>query len=342
MKVKGHSNLIYALKDGEIVGIQEAQSGLKCGCYCPACGGALVAKKGEKMMHHFSHYVGHNCEYGYESSLHLAAKDILSKAKRMVLPSVYIDFPDSYKKSEKVCDSVEIEIEKVELEKRYNDVIPDIVVYVGGKQLFVEIYVTHAIDDIKLQKIKDANISTIEIDLSKMSEDITMEALSEILLSNSEEKKWKYNALANKRLNDFYEVSDKREIINRGMALHVDYCPIKSRVWKGKPYANLTDDCLCCEYCIFAGHENILCSGRLRISSIKDFSIPVEKRIKDSEDVLDDLREISIVAGRCPNCGGKLMNRKSQYGEFLGCSNYPHCRFMVYTDPKTGVLKTKA
>ena len=102
MKVKGHSNLIYALKDGEIVGIQEAQSGLKCGCYCPACGEALVAKKGEKMMHHFSHYAGHNCEYGYESSLHLAAKDILSKAKRMVLPAVYIDFPDSYKKSEKV------------------------------------------------------------------------------------------------------------------------------------------------------------------------------------------------------------------------------------------------
>lgn len=342
MKVKGHSNLIYAIKDGEIVGIQEVESGLKCGCCCPACGEVLVAKKGEKMMHHFSHYAGHNCEYGYETSLHLAAKDILSKANKMVLPPVCVDFPDSYKKSEKICDSVEIEIEKVELERRYNDVIPDIVVYAGGRQLFVEIYVTHAIDDIKFQKIKDANISTIEIDLSKTSEDITVETLSEILLSNSEEKKWKYNAVANKRLNDFYKVSDEREIINRGMALHVDYCPIKSRVWRGKPYANLMDDCLYCEYCVLAGHENILCSGRLRISSIKDFSIPIEKRIKDSEDMLDDLREMALVAGKCPNCGGKLMKRQSQYGEFLGCSNYPSCRFMAYKDPKTGELKTKA
>ena len=82
MRSKGHTNLIYALKDDEIIGIQEVESGLKCGCCCPACGEVLVAKKGEKMMHHFSHYAVNNCEYGYESSIHLAAKDILSKAKK--------------------------------------------------------------------------------------------------------------------------------------------------------------------------------------------------------------------------------------------------------------------
>ncbi len=47
---------------------------------------------------------GHNCEYGYESSLHLAAKDILSKAKKIVIPPVYVKFPDSYKKDELVCE----------------------------------------------------------------------------------------------------------------------------------------------------------------------------------------------------------------------------------------------
>lgn len=29
----------------------------------------------------------------------------------------------------------------------------------------------------------------------------------------------------------------------------------------------------------------------------------------------------------CPKCGGKLLNRKGQYGDFLGCSNYPKCKF---------------
>ena len=40
--------LTYALKDGEIVSIEDVKSGLNCGCICPACSDPLVAKKGEK------------------------------------------------------------------------------------------------------------------------------------------------------------------------------------------------------------------------------------------------------------------------------------------------------
>ena len=29
---------------------------------------------------------------------------------------------------------------------------------------------------------------------------------------------------------------------------------------------------------------------------------------------------------RCPSCNGKLIQRRSQYGAFLGCSNYPRCK----------------
>lgn len=29
----------------------------------------------------------------------------------------------------------------------------------------------------------------------------------------------------------------------------------------------------------------------------------------------------------CPKCGGTLIQRKGKYGEFLGCSNYPKCKF---------------
>lgn len=29
----------------------------------------------------------------------------------------------------------------------------------------------------------------------------------------------------------------------------------------------------------------------------------------------------------CPQCGGTLMKRKGKFGEFLGCSNYPKCRY---------------
>ena len=162
-----HSKLIYALKGGNIVSIADVPSGKKCGCVCPACGDELIARKGQKRMHHFAHRSNEDCEYGYESSLHLAAKDILSRAKKMVIPPVYVEFPQSSKSKQLLYLEKKISFDHVELEKRFDDIIPDIVVYSGDKYFFIEIYVTHPIDDEKLKKLKGKKISTIEIDLSK-------------------------------------------------------------------------------------------------------------------------------------------------------------------------------
>lgn len=32
---------------------------------------------------------------------------------------------------------------------------------------------------------------------------------------------------------------------------------------------------------------------------------------------------------RCPRCGGELIKRNGKYGEFMGCSNFPKCRFVM-------------
>ncbi len=29
----------------------------------------------------------------------------------------------------------------------------------------------------------------------------------------------------------------------------------------------------------------------------------------------------------CPRCGGKLIKKNGKFGEFIGCSNYPNCKF---------------
>ena len=29
----------------------------------------------------------------------------------------------------------------------------------------------------------------------------------------------------------------------------------------------------------------------------------------------------------CPECGGRLTERKGPYGTFIGCKNYPDCRY---------------
>lgn len=36
---------------------------------------------------------------------------------------------------------------------------------------------------------------------------------------------------------------------------------------------------------------------------------------------------VSVSNGYCPRCGGKLVLRSGQYGQFYGCSNYPNCRY---------------
>lgn len=315
-----HSKLIYALKDGNIVSIDEVQSGKDCGCVCPACGDELIARKGEKRMHHFAHRSNEDCEYGYESSLHLAAKDILSRSEKMVIPPIYVEFPQSGKPKELISMEREISIDNVELEKRFDDIIPDIVVYSGDKYFFIEIYVSHPIDDEKLKKLKEKNISTIEIDLSKIKRDISVEELSDILLKASDRKSWKYNAVSEKWYQRFVKASDKMPLTQRGLALHVDGCPIGIRNWKGKNYANFVDDCTGCEYCISYAHEGyILCSGRERIATKKDFLISKEERISNSNNPLPKIE-------KCPNCKVQLVRAKKDKGDVWQC---PRCTFYI-------------
>lgn len=327
------NNLIYAIKNGEVVHISEVESGLKCGCVCPSCEENLVAKKGTERVHHFAHRSGHNCEYGYETSLHLAAKDILSNAKEFMLPEVFVEFPNSNKEKQLLSSARRIPIDNVKLEKRYCDMIPDIVLVSGEKVLIVEIFVTHRIDDIKLEKIKNANISTIEIDLSKQDKTITKEDLSQILLRNSDLKIWKYNASANEKLNRFYSVSERLKIDSSDNDPKIDDCPIDLRIWKKKSYAYFKEDCLNCKFLIDANSEEIICSGKRRISTIKDFNVSYEQRLEKwkKENPNKDTKNAILF---CPYCGEELLEKHGRYRSSLDCRNEPYCKFSVRCDKK--------
>lgn len=74
----------------------------------------------------------------------------------------------------------------------------------------MEIFVTHQVDERKLSKLQNNNISTLEIDLSKLDRMIPLEELQEILLQSNKAKKWIYNAVATKWLSRFKKVADKK------------------------------------------------------------------------------------------------------------------------------------
>lgn len=42
-----------------------------------------------------------------------------------------------------------------------------------------------------------------------------------------------------------------------------------------------------------------------------------------------EYRNNLVSSGRCPKCGGMLVERHGQYGRFLGCSNYPQCKYIL-------------
>lgn len=151
------------VKVNKIIHISEVESGLACDCICPNCKKKLIARKGEIRAHHFAHYNGEECDLGVETSLHLGAKMILQRHKKLVVPSIYIEFGDRGKI--KISREKEISFESINLETKFKDIIPDVTGYINGKFLFIEITVTHDLTKDKIGTIKRECIDTLEINL---------------------------------------------------------------------------------------------------------------------------------------------------------------------------------
>lgn len=75
-------------------------------------------------------------------------------------------------------------------------------------------------------------------------------------------------------------------------------------------------------------------------SSLDKIATGKDNRVHFLTDFYSDLeKEISKVtpnveAKKCPECGGNLIIRKSRYGMFLGCSNYPKCNHIEKINSK--------
>jgi hypothetical protein len=302
----------------------------------PACGEELIAKKGNRMIHHFAHKTTIECEFGYQTSLHLAAKKIISENPEITIPALYLDFPGVYKKELIDAERI-VKVTDVILEKKIDNIIPDILLITDKGKIIVEIFVTHEIDEEKLDKIKYLDIPTIEINLSGFDRNITEEDLKEILINGNQNKVWIHNGKRREVYERFVAQAEYKKVINRNYALHVDNCPVQRRIWKGKSYANFIDDCDECDFYISCtnilqedeyGYErSILCTGKNCIAHPEDLDIPIEKRKRDYKEKREEEKFELIGQGICPYCGNSLEIKNGKHGEFTGCSNFPHCRF---------------
>lgn len=174
------------------------ESGLRCNCVCPNCGERLQAKlpkTKEDFTPRFAHHNADTCDYATETALHMKAKEIIEREKRMVIPIVVAYYNNL---SKEVSPKREVSFDRVALERRVGNIIPDILAYKEERPLMIEITITHGIDDDKFEKIEKLGISTLEIDLSDMDTDFDPEFLRDQIIDSIDNKFWVFNAVEEK------------------------------------------------------------------------------------------------------------------------------------------------
>lgn len=171
---------------------------MRCNCVCPNCGERLQAKlpkTKEDFTPRFAHHNADTCDYATETALHMKAKEIIEREKRMIIPSVVAYYNNL---SKEVSPEREVSFDRVVLESRVGNVIPDILTYKEERPLMIEITITHGIDDEKFEKIEKLGISTLEVDLSDMDTNVDPEFLRNQIIDSLDSKFWVYNAVVEK------------------------------------------------------------------------------------------------------------------------------------------------
>lgn len=190
--------LTYAIdKDTRrLVSVKDVKNGLACNCICPNCGADLVARQGKVRIPHFAHHNDdeRSCshEAAYESQIHQLSKEIIASTCEVAVPSF------SYQ-GKVVLEEYCFHFESVELEKEFeNGLRPDCVGIFKGKNgkrhapIWIEINNTHAVDDEKKAQIVKDGIFCLEIDVSQVSQDETIdkEKLTRFLLNDASNRRW--------------------------------------------------------------------------------------------------------------------------------------------------------
>ncbi|WP_281243158.1 competence protein CoiA family protein [Gemmobacter aquatilis] len=163
--------------NGDLIHIRDARQG-KTDLTCPDCGMALIAKKGAIRVHHFAHSNGEECVAAGETALHREAKNVLIATPELLLPKLMV-------RGKQCLEKRIVRLHSIEIETWEGGFRPDLraTMSIGEvtRILFIEIRVTHAVDEFKLEKVRNAGHSMIEIDLASINREVTRSALSNLL-----------------------------------------------------------------------------------------------------------------------------------------------------------------
>jgi len=190
----------FGVRDGRLYEPLEVERGKACGCTCPGCGAALIAKHAPagKVSPHFAHASGQGCSTGLESALHLAAKQLIADRKELYLPKleshvVKLGVNGRPVERNKLVRPDELAtLSDVRLEVGLGAIRPDLIVATQGTEYLVEIARTSFVTPEKLEKIKLHGKPAIEFDVSSLPH-LGFKDLESVLFAPSQFAKWAWH-----------------------------------------------------------------------------------------------------------------------------------------------------
>lgn len=175
-------DLVWGLdREDNPVHISAARRGGACGLICPACRVRLIARKGTKKAAHFAHQGANSgCGSGRETNAHFWAKQLLVERKRIWTPVVTAVVDGTSREESKARWMT---FRDVRSERRLEGIVPDIVLILGdGRELIVEVCVTHPCGEEKIALIQSRGWPAIEINLRRLRTSQDIEAIERGLL----------------------------------------------------------------------------------------------------------------------------------------------------------------
>jgi DNA topoisomerase-1 len=85
--------------------------------------------------------------------------------------------------------------------------------------------------------------------------------------------------------------------------------------------------------------ENVIKEAKKKLKNILDdfrkHELEIGKGLSEAEK--EAFRDATLL-GKCPNCGGELLIKRSRFGYFVGCSKYPDCK-TTFGLPQKAIVK---
>lgn len=166
------------VSDSRMVAPTEVPNGEGCGCVCPGCNAPLVAKQGAVKEWHFAHARGAECANATESALHKMAKQLIMDRRQIYVPGrewtrkisgPHDEFSHEFAWQKTLVVEIQVEgligLSNCVEEERVENRRPDVLAYIDGNPIAIEVAATHFCDAEKLAWLKERNLTTIEIDI---------------------------------------------------------------------------------------------------------------------------------------------------------------------------------